>query len=157
MEVYHYKMAAINFTSLQEKSSHKVEVKKKNFRWTMGMIEDLINCLTDYKAKMEYQSLDFDADRPQQMNEVRIEMVNKYKNGESGPVTIIPPKAPLTELSVDEKSVYLKSKTTENGQIQNGHQCGKEATESMEIRKRSKMNLIFNRKLAHQSEIENAI
>ena len=53
MEVSHYKMAANNITILYEKSSHEVEVKKKNFRWTMEMIKDLINCLADYKAKME--------------------------------------------------------------------------------------------------------
>ena len=53
MEVSHYKMAANNITNLHEKSSDEVEVKKKNFCWTMGMIEDLINCLADYKAQME--------------------------------------------------------------------------------------------------------
>ena len=96
-------MAANSITSLHEKSAHEVEVKKKNFRWTLGMIEDLINCLADYKAKMEYQSLDFDSDRLEQIKKVKMEMANNYQNGEFGPVTV-------TELSVDEKSVYLKSK-----------------------------------------------
>ena len=117
MEVSHYKMAANNITNLHKKSSHEVEVKKKNFRWTMGMIEDLIN-----KAKMEYQSLDFDADRPQQIKKVRKEMAKKYENGEFGSVTVTPPKKPLTELSVDGKCIYLKNKKLENSQIQKGHQ-----------------------------------
>ena len=124
-------MAANTITSLHEKSGHEEEVKKKNFRWTMGMIEDLINCLADYKAKMDYQGLDYDGDRPQQKKDVRMEMAKKYENRELGPVTVTPPKKPLTELSMDEKSVYLKSKTTENGLIQKGHQRGKEITESM--------------------------
>ena len=92
MEVSRFKMAANNITNLHEKSSHEVEVKKKNFRWTVGVIEDLINCLADYKAKMEYQSLEFDADRPQKIKEVRMEMAKKYENGEFGPVTVTPPK-----------------------------------------------------------------
>ena len=86
------------------------------------MVEDLVNCLAEYKAKMEYQSLDFDADRPQQIKEVRMEMAKKYENGEFGLVTVTPPKKPLTEMSVDEKIVYLKNKKMENGQIQKGHQ-----------------------------------
>jgi len=52
MEVSHYKMTANSIANLNEKSSHEVEVKKKNFRWSRGMIADLINCLADYKAKM---------------------------------------------------------------------------------------------------------
>ena len=115
-------MAANDITNLHEKSSHEVELKKKNFRWTMGMVEDLVNCLADYKVKMEYQSLDFDADRPQQIKEVRMEMAKKYENGEFGLVTVTPPKKPLTEMSVDEKIVYLKNKKMENGQIQKGDQ-----------------------------------
>ena len=79
MEVSHYKMAANNITNLYEKFSHEVEMKKKNFRWTVGMIENLINCLADYKAKMEYQSLGFDADRPQQIKEVGMEMARNMK------------------------------------------------------------------------------
>ena len=76
-------MATNNNTNLHEKSSHEVEVKKKNFRWTMRMIVDLINYLADYKAKMEYQSLDFDADRPQQIKEIRMEMARNMKMASS--------------------------------------------------------------------------
>lgn len=105
-----------------KKSAHKVELKKTNFRWTMGMVEDLISCLADYKAKMEYQNLDFDANRPLQIKEVRMEMAKKYESGEFGPVTVTPPKKPLTELSVNEKTAHLKGKRFENGQVQKGHQ-----------------------------------
>ena len=72
----------------------------------------------DYKAKMEYQNLDFDTDIPLQINEVRMEMVRKYENGEFGPVTVTHPKKPLTQLSIDEKSAYFKGKRIENSQIQ---------------------------------------
>ena len=47
------------------------------------MIVALINCLADYKAKMEYQSLDFDADRPQQIREIRMEMARNMKMASS--------------------------------------------------------------------------
>ena len=87
-----------------------------------GIIENLKNCLADYKAKIEYQSLDLDADRPQQIKEAEIEMVKKYENSEFGSVTVTPPKKLLTELSVDEKSAYLKSKKMENCEIHKGHQ-----------------------------------
>jgi len=86
-------------------------------------------------------------------------MAKKYENGEFCLVIVTPPKKPLTELSVDAKSVYLKRNNMENGQIQKGHQSWKEIRKlgSMDIRKRAKMNLIFNRRLANQSEMENVI
>lgn len=64
----------------------------------------------DYKAKMEYQNLDFDTDIPLQINEVRMEMTRKYENGEFGPVTVTLPKKPLTQLSIDEKVLTSKAR-----------------------------------------------
>ena len=86
-----------------------------------------------------------------------MEIAKKYENSEFGPVTATPPKKTLTELSVDKKWISLKSRKMENGQIQNDHQRRKEITDSMEIGKRAKIYFIFNKRLAHQSEMKYAI
>ena len=42
------------------------------------MVSQLIECLAAYKFRMEYQSNDFDADRPVQYTEIRREMAKLY-------------------------------------------------------------------------------
>ena len=44
--------------------------KQKRFRWSLQMIGNLITCLIAYKARMEYQALDFDGERPAQYKEL---------------------------------------------------------------------------------------
>ena len=44
--------------------------KKKGFRCSSEMIANLVTCLMAYKARMEYQALDFDGDRPAQYKEL---------------------------------------------------------------------------------------
>ena len=48
--------------------------KKKGSRWSSEMIGNLVTCLMAYKARMEYQALDFDGDRPAQYKELRKEL-----------------------------------------------------------------------------------
>ena len=44
--------------------------KKKGFRWSSEMIGNLVTCLMAYKARIEYQALDFDGDRPAQYKDI---------------------------------------------------------------------------------------
>ena len=55
------------------------KLKRKNFRWSNEMVENLINYLSSYKS-MEYRSLDFDADKPAQYKHLRKEMAKIYAN-----------------------------------------------------------------------------
>ena len=50
----------------------------RKFRWTTEMMEKLIMCIKGYKARMEFQGLDFDGDRSAQYREVRKEMASIY-------------------------------------------------------------------------------
>ena len=43
------------------------------------MIDHLIDCLLNYKSNMQYKSLDFDADKPMQYKELRIDMAAIYE------------------------------------------------------------------------------
>ena len=43
------------------------------------MVGNLIECLKDYKVRMEFKGLDFDGDRPVQYKEVRKEMAKMYE------------------------------------------------------------------------------
>ena len=40
--------------------------RRKNFRWAAEMISRLVSALQEYKSKMEYRNMDFDADKPAQ-------------------------------------------------------------------------------------------
>ena len=54
---------------------------------------------------MDYQNLDFDADRPAQIKGMREEMARLYKtNGEFGPVGPSDPTKPIAEMSVKERA-----------------------------------------------------
>ncbi|XP_057305334.1 uncharacterized protein LOC130642262 [Hydractinia symbiolongicarpus] len=52
------------------------------------MVFNLINCLLDYKAKCEFENIDFDADKPMQYKVIRTELAKLYQNEEEvfGPV-----------------------------------------------------------------------
>ena len=60
----------------------------KKFRWQAEMVSQLIDCLLNYKSKMAYRSLDFDADKQIQYQELRVEMAKLHIDEEFmfGPV-----------------------------------------------------------------------
>ena len=61
-------------TATSSNKRAKVNEKKQGFRWKPDMIDNLINCLHQYKAGMSYKSLGFDADKPIQYKELRLKM-----------------------------------------------------------------------------------
>ena len=78
----------------------------KRFRWDTEMISQLIDCLLQYKSKMEYRSLDFDADKQIQYQELRVEMAKLYEDDVAlfGPVTGIPLPENFDRLNEEEKT-----------------------------------------------------
>ena len=108
-------------------SSQKVNEppKKKPFRWSSEMIQNLINCLTAYKSRMEYQAIDFDGDRATQYKELRKEMAKLYEIEDEtlfGRVSLSAPTGPIEDMSKEDKKKFLAKKKEENFQIQKGHQ-----------------------------------
>ena len=86
---------------------------KQYFRWSPGMIENLINCLSSYKSLMEYKSLDFDADKPAQYKHLRREMAKLYADEDESLFGPVSQKMPLSdddleELSDEEKAQVKK-------------------------------------------------
>ena len=55
---------------------------RKNFKWEPDMIENLIDCMLNYKSSMLYKNLDFNADKVGLYREVRLAMAELYKNEE---------------------------------------------------------------------------
>ena len=95
--------------------------KKKAFRWRSEMIQNLINCLTAYKSKMEYQAVDFDGDRAAQYKELRKDMAKLYEIEDItlfGPVLLSTPTCPLEDMPEEEKKEFLTKQKEENSQIQ---------------------------------------
>ncbi len=66
-------------TAASSNKRARVNEKKQSFRWKPDMIENLIDCLNQYKAAMSYKSLDFDADKPIQYKELRLKMASLYE------------------------------------------------------------------------------
>ena len=99
--------------------------KRKNFRWTTEMIDNLINCLLSYKSSMEYRSLDFDADKPAQYKFLRIEMAKLYTDEDEslfGPVNIETlADEDIEELNDEEKAQQKKKQADEKGLIAKGY------------------------------------
>ena len=50
--------------SVPEASVSEASEKPKGFRWNARTVAELIDCIANYKPRMEYKHLDFDADKP---------------------------------------------------------------------------------------------
>ena len=97
--------------------------KKKQFKWTSEMVHNLLTCLAAYKAKMEFEGLDFDGDRPSQYREVRKEMSKIYaEDGTFGPIEISISPTPLSELSTEDKEKFNKKKQEETASLKSQKQ-----------------------------------
>ena len=75
---------ATSATSTSKKS-------RKNFRREEKHVEDLINCIISYKAKITYRGLDFDGDKPRMYKELRELMAKIYQDVDVkifGPVNV---------------------------------------------------------------------
>lgn len=70
------------------------------------MISQLINCLLEYKSKMEYRRLDFDTDKQIKYQKLRVEVARIYADDVSrfGPVTSIALPDNFDILSKEEKN-----------------------------------------------------
>ena len=54
--------------------------KEKRFQWSKGdKIENLIRCLANFKAQMEYKNIDFNADKVKQYEAVREATARLYE------------------------------------------------------------------------------
>ncbi len=86
------------------------------------MVHNLLTCLAAYKAKMEFEGLDLDGDRPSQYREVRKEMSKIYaEDGTFGPIEISISPTPLSELSTEDKEKFNKKKQEEIASLKKGH------------------------------------
>ena len=79
-------------------------------------------CIKGYKARMEFQGLDFDGDRSAQYREVRKEMASIYSYDTNlfGPVEIS--SLSFEEASPEEMKEHLRERKNETKLVQRGHQ-----------------------------------
>ena len=103
-------------------AAKKVSAKSKQFKWTSEMIGDLLTCLKAFKAKMEFQGLDFDGDRTVQYKEIRKEMSRIYDEGPFGSYETTAPPKPIADMSKEEKDGFSKQNKVEMDGIRRGHQ-----------------------------------
>ena len=59
------KMAESNLSTQQTQSNNM------KFKWTSELIESLITSLAAFETRMEYNNVDFNADKPRQYEEIR--------------------------------------------------------------------------------------
>ena len=102
-----YKMAGVETMQEEEKKTKK----RKNFRWSDEMIEQLIDFLNAYKIEMEFKGLDFDADKCTQYKQLRISMAKLYSCTDPehpnflcfGPVSVTDVPENFDKLSLEEQ------------------------------------------------------
>ena len=56
-----------------------VATKRKQFKWSSEMIDDLLNALENYRPMMELKGKNFDGDRNSQYTAIRKELCQKYE------------------------------------------------------------------------------
>ena len=106
------KMQDCMFANVCNKMTEGESTKKKVFRWSSEMIENLITCLTTYKARLEYQAVDFDGDRPAQYKELKKEMAKLYEIEDVslfGPLSLSAPITSIDDMTEEEKKEFLKN------------------------------------------------
>ena len=52
------------------------------FKWTIGMVDDLLRALGEFKANMEYRNVDFNAYKTKQYEAVRKAIARKYPSSD---------------------------------------------------------------------------
>ena len=70
------------------------------------MIEHLIDSLLEYKSRMSYKSIDFEADKPIQYKEMRLSMANIYMGTDVslfGPICVVSLPSDFDELTKAEQ------------------------------------------------------
>ena len=103
-------MAGVEAGSMLEEEKKTIK-KRKNFRWTDEMVEQLIDFLNIYKSEMKFKGLDFDADKCSQYKHLRISMAKLYSCTDSehpnflcfGPVSVPDVPQNFHELSLEEQ------------------------------------------------------
>ena len=90
------------------------------------MISRLVSALQEYKSKMEYRNMDFDADKPAQYKYLRTEMAKFHSDNLQeihffGPVDKSQPSKAFESLSPEEQGEFRKIQQTENKLINKGY------------------------------------
>ena len=97
---------------------------EKRFQWSKGdKIENLIRCLGNYKAQMEYKNSDFNADKVMQYEAVREAMARIYEGEPTffGPPVITPMPAPVDQVDEGEMAEIQKRQKINKELIKKGY------------------------------------
>eukprot|EP00112_Aurelia_sp_Birch-Aquarium-sp1_P010557 Seg225.5 transcript_id=Seg225.5/GoldUCD/mRNA.D3Y31 product="hypothetical protein" protein_id=Seg225.5/GoldUCD/D3Y31 len=103
---------------------NETQEKSKLVRWNCEKVSNLLICLQDYKTKLAYQGLDFDADRPLQYRMLRKEMAKIYESEDPllfGPIEICTSDVSMDKLSKEGKEAFHAKKRKVNDVISWGH------------------------------------
>ena len=109
--------------------------KQKRFQWNKGdKIENLIRCLGNFKAQMEYKNIDFNADKVKQYEAVREAMARIYEEEPTffGPAVITPMPAPVDQVNEGEMAEIQKRQKIDKELINKG--CTRVQEKLKEIR-----------------------
>ena len=95
--------------SMSESTSESTS--KRRFRWNDDKVNNLIQCLANYKSHMEFNSSDYNADKVKQYEAVRVLLAEIYADVPSlfGPPCLVSsPLLSKSDDSLDEREKQLK-------------------------------------------------
>ena len=96
----------------------------KRFQWNKGdKVENLIRCLANCKAQMEYKNIDFNADKVKQYEAVREAMARIYEEEPTlfGPPVITPMPAPVDQVDEGEVAEIQRKQKIDKELIKKGY------------------------------------
>ena len=103
--------------------------KEKRFQYnTADKIENLIHCLGNYKAQMEYKNIDFNTDKVKKYEAVREDMARIYEEKPTffGLPVITPMPAPVDQVNEGEIAEIQKRQKIDKKLIKKGYICVQE-------------------------------
>ena len=86
----------------------------QTFKWTIGMVENLLRTFGEFKANMEYRNVEFNADEPKQYEAERKATARKCSSGDVDLFGTEETTALSKMRGASEKRVHGKSQARES-------------------------------------------
>jgi hypothetical protein len=98
-----YQIILVDDIARSSQTKKKKQTTKK-FKWSVEMVQDLLEGLLEYKTQMEFNNSDFNADKNKQYEAVWVRLASKYAED----TTLFGPKTAKPVKEDEDRDQYLK-------------------------------------------------
>ena len=104
---------------------NSVEKVVATFKWTVPMVNGLLDCLLEFKTDMEYNNRDFNADKVKLYEAIRHEMAVKYSQTDDGSM-FVSPEPSTNKINDEDMKMYKKRCDVDKIKLKKGYSRIKE-------------------------------